>query len=62
LYNLKDDIGEKRNLAAQYPERVDRLKQLLEASEATFSKEVKKPRGKKKGKSGAAKKPAVSKT
>jgi len=60
LYNLKDDIGETRNLAGQYPERVERLKRLLEASEAKFSKEMKKPRRKKKGKSGAAKKPAVS--
>jgi len=49
LYNLKDDMGETRNLAGQYPERVDRLKRLLEASEATFSKEVKEPSRKKKG-------------
>jgi len=26
LYNLKDDIGETKNLAAQYPEKVERLK------------------------------------
>lgn len=53
LYNLKEDIGETRNLADQYPERVDRLKRLLEASEASFPKEMKKKgkQGKKKEKS-----------
>jgi arylsulfatase A-like enzyme len=30
LYNLKDDIGEKNNLAAQYPEKVKELDNLLE--------------------------------
>ncbi|HVV03730.1 MAG TPA: hypothetical protein VHC96_05870, partial [Puia sp.] len=30
LYNLKDDIGEKNNLAARYPEKVKELEQLLE--------------------------------
>jgi len=29
LYNLKDDIGETKNLANQYPEKVERLKRLL---------------------------------
>jgi arylsulfatase A-like enzyme len=29
LYNLKDDLGEKRNLASQHPEIVQRLKELL---------------------------------
>ncbi|NDV57155.1 arylsulfatase [Bacteroides sp. 519] len=30
LYNLKEDIGEKNNLAAQYPEKVEELKAILE--------------------------------
>ena len=30
LYNLKDDIGEKNNLAAQYPDKVKELDSLLE--------------------------------
>jgi len=30
LVNLKDDIGERNNLAAQYPEKVKELKQLYE--------------------------------
>lgn len=38
LYNLKEDIGEKKNLADQYPEKVERLKRLLKSSEAKFSK------------------------
>jgi len=46
LYNLKEDIGETKNLADQYPEKVERLKRLLEASEATFPKEKKRRRGK----------------
>jgi hypothetical protein len=29
LYNLKDDIGEKNNLATQYPEKVTALELLL---------------------------------
>jgi arylsulfatase A-like enzyme len=31
LYNLKKDIGEKENLAAQYPEKIKEMQQLLEA-------------------------------
>ena len=31
LYNLKDDIGEKHNLAEQYPEKVKELESLLES-------------------------------
>ena len=38
LYNLKEGIGEKENLADQYPEKVERLKRLLESSEAKFPK------------------------
>jgi arylsulfatase A-like enzyme len=38
LYNLKEDIGEKKNLADQYPEKVERLKRLLKSSEAKFPK------------------------
>ena len=38
LYNLKEDIGETKNLALQYPGRVKRLKQLLESAEAKFPK------------------------
>ena len=38
LYNLKEDIGEKKNLVDQYPEKVERLKRLLESSEAKFPK------------------------
>ena len=30
LYNLKDDIGEKKNLAAAYPEKVQQLDQMIE--------------------------------
>lgn len=30
LYNLKDDIGEKNNLATKYPEKVKELEALLE--------------------------------
>ena len=41
LYNLKEDIGEKKNLAEQYPDKVERLKKLLQNSEATFSKQKK---------------------
>ena len=36
LYNLKDDIGETKNLADQYPEKVERLKRLLASNEANF--------------------------
>ena len=38
LYNLKKDIGEKKNLAGQYPEKVERLKRLLKSSEEKFPK------------------------
>jgi len=38
LYNLKEGIDEKENLADQYPEKVERLKRLLESSEAKFPK------------------------
>lgn len=31
LYNLKEDIGEKNNLAAQYPDKVEELKAILES-------------------------------
>ena len=34
LYNLHNDIGEKNNLAAQYPEKVKQLKQILEEEKA----------------------------
>lgn len=34
LYNLKDDIGEKNNLAAQYPEKVEQLKAILETEKS----------------------------
>ncbi|NQY31974.1 MAG: DUF4976 domain-containing protein, partial [Coraliomargarita sp.] len=30
LYNLENDASEKRNVASQYPERVDRMRRLLE--------------------------------
>ena len=46
LYNLKDDIGETKDLADQYPEKVARLKRLLESNEAEVSKEEKLKRGK----------------
>ena len=36
LYNLKEDIGETKNLADQYPEKIERLKRLLESNEAKF--------------------------
>ena len=31
LFNLREDLGQKYNLALEYPERVDTLKQRLEA-------------------------------
>ena len=34
LYNLKDDIGEKHNLASQFPDRVQRMTALLEGIRA----------------------------
>ncbi|MDH6535655.1 arylsulfatase [Parabacteroides sp. 52] len=34
LYNLKEDIGEKNNLAAQFPEKVEQLKALLETEKS----------------------------
>jgi len=34
LYNLKDDLGEKNNLAAQMPEKVEELRRKLEAWES----------------------------
>jgi arylsulfatase A len=30
LYNLRDDLGEKKNVAAQYPQRVTELAALLQ--------------------------------
>ena len=30
LYNLKDDVGEKVNIAAQHPEIIERLRSILE--------------------------------
>jgi len=36
LFNLKDDLGEKKNVAAQHPEKVEQLKKL----QAEFAKEV----------------------
>jgi arylsulfatase A-like enzyme len=47
LYNLKEDIGETKNLAGQYPEKVQRLKKLLQSSEAKFQKGKKRKEGKK---------------
>ncbi len=35
LYNLTEDMGERNNLAAQYPERVARLSALLEEVRTT---------------------------
>jgi len=29
LYNLKDDLGQKNNLAKQHPEKLEEMKQLL---------------------------------
>ena len=34
LYNLKDDVGEKNNLADKYPEKVKELEKLLEIIKA----------------------------
>lgn len=31
LYNLKDDIGETKNLAEEYPEKIDKFKREMEA-------------------------------
>ncbi len=51
LYNLKEDVGETKNLAGQYPEKVERLKKLLESNEAKFPKQKKgKPERNKKPK------------
>ncbi|MFA4980827.1 MAG: arylsulfatase, partial [Sphingobacterium sp.] len=33
LYDLKNDIGEKNNVATEYPEKVTELKQLLEGEQ-----------------------------
>ena len=33
LYNLKEDIGETNNLAGKHPQKVKRLKALLESNE-----------------------------
>lgn len=34
LFNLKDDIGEYKNLASKYPERLERMQQMLKGWEA----------------------------
>ncbi len=34
LYNLKEDIGEKNNLAAQYPDKVEALKAILKSEKS----------------------------
>jgi arylsulfatase A len=44
LYNLKDDIGEKNNLAQKMPEKVQALKERLKALNAEITKQV-RPRG-----------------
>jgi arylsulfatase A-like enzyme len=59
LYNLKDDIGEKTNVAAQNPEKV----RALAAAWASWNAELVEPkwfpdRGAQKGKKGAKKKRA----
>ena len=30
LYHLKNDLGERQNLAAEYPEKLEELKEILE--------------------------------
>ncbi|EDM27015.1 N-acetylgalactosamine 6-sulfate sulfatase (GALNS) [Lentisphaera araneosa HTCC2155] len=56
LYNLKEDIGETKNLAKQYPEKVEHLKKLLQSSEAKFPKVKPRPKGKAKTKAKQKKK------
>ena len=34
LYNLKEDIGEKNNVAEQYPDKVKELKAIIEKEKA----------------------------
>ena len=49
LYNLREDIGEKKNLAQQHPEKVERLKKLLQSHEEKFPKQQpRKPKKEKK--------------
>ncbi|EDM27017.1 N-acetylgalactosamine 6-sulfate sulfatase (GALNS) [Lentisphaera araneosa HTCC2155] len=48
LYNLKEDRGETKNLAKQYPEKLDRLKRKLESEDAIYS--IVQPRKKSKKK------------
>lgn len=50
LYNLKEDPSETNNLANQYPEKVERLKKMLQSEEAKFPKQKKGKSGKKKKK------------
>ena len=50
LYNLKEDPGETNNLAAQYPEKVERLKKMLQAEDAKFPKPKQPKKGGKKNK------------
>jgi arylsulfatase A-like enzyme len=38
LYNLKTDVGETKDLAAEFPEKVELLKEQLEQAEASFPK------------------------
>lgn len=38
LYNIKNDIGERSNLASQQPDTVERLKAILEEAESKFVK------------------------
>lgn len=37
LYNLKNDIGETKNVAASHPRKVKKLKEILEAEEENYS-------------------------
>jgi arylsulfatase A-like enzyme len=43
LYNLRDDVGEKRDLAAHDPQQRDRLKALLDAWKISVEAQIPKP-------------------
>ena len=40
LYNIKEDIGEQNDLAAQYPEKVDRMLRALQSWQAETNADI----------------------
>jgi hypothetical protein len=45
LYNLREDVGETRNVMAEYPEVVERLKQLARPMRAELGDALEKAAG-----------------